>query len=209
MKWTSLCPEEGRFRFEHPDRMIEYAQRHGLKTVGHTLVFNRKHNYPEWLFRDGDKQADATLVWKRIETHLETVMGRYRGKIDSWDVLNEFIELKDPGYRHTDYTEVLGPDYPIRLFKLAAACDPDAKLTYNDFGVEQKGRRDKILAFVRKLQDEGCRVDVVGSQSHLEIGNGMGDEIADTIQAFSKTGVKCAFTELDVDVMPRRAYWNL
>ena len=208
MKWQNLCPEEGKFNFERSDRLINYAQQHGMKAVGHTLVFNREGNYPGWLFKDGDRQADAKLVWRRIENHLETVMGRYRGKIDSWDVLNEFVEVEAPGYRHTKYTEVLGPDYPIRLFKLAASHDPNAKLTYNDFGVEQKDRREKILAFITRLQDAGCRVDVVGSQSHLEIGHSIGDEIVRTIDEFSKIGVKCAFTELDVDVVPRRGFWN-
>ena len=208
MKWPGLSPEEGKFRFDRPDRMVQYSQRHGLKFVGHTLVFNREQNYPKWLFLEGGKQADPKLVWKRIEVHLEKLMGRYQGKIDSWDVLNEFVEVGDPGYRHTDFTKVLGADYPIRLFKMAAAIDPKAKLTYNDFAVEEKGRRMKILAFIKKLQDAGCRVDVVGSQSHLELGQNTGDQVSETIEAFSKIGVKCAFTEVDVDVVSRKGHWN-
>ena len=108
----------------------------------------------------------------------------------------------------TDYTRILGKDYPVRLFKLAAEIDPKAKLTYNDFAVENPKRRKAILAFIRSLQDRGCRVDFVGSQSHLSIGDDVGEQIDSTIKEFAAIGVRSAFTELDVDVIPRNLYWN-
>ena len=171
MKWQYLCPKEGVYRFEPVDRLIDFATKNRQSVVGHTLIFNRDGNYPDWLFRDGGKEADAKLVWKRIEDHAAKLMSRYAGRIDSWDVLNEFIEVPSPGYRVTDLTRVLGADYPERLFKIAAGIDPKAKLTYNDFSVEKPDRLKAILAFVRSLRDKGCKIDVVGSQSHLELGD--------------------------------------
>lgn len=208
MKWQYLCPKEGVYRFEAADRLVDFASKHGQKVVGHTLIFNRDGNYPNWLFKDGEKEADAKLVWKRLEDHAQKLMGRYAGRIDSWDVLNEFIEVPAPGYRETDLTRILGADYPERLFKIAAQIDPKAKLTYNDFAVERPDRLKAILAFVRKLRDKGCKIDVVGSQSHLELGDKAAANLDNMIKQFASEGLKCALTELDVDVIPRSLHWN-
>jgi GH35 family endo-1,4-beta-xylanase len=208
MKWQQMCPEEGAYRFEPIDQLIEFATKHQQCVVGHTLLFNRDGNYPDWLFRDGGKEADAKLVWKRIEDHAAKLMSRYVGKIDSWDVLNEFIEVPKPGYRVTDLTRVLGADFPERLFKLAAQLDPKAKMTYNDFSVERPDRLKAILAFVRKLRDKGCKIDVIGNQAHLEIGDRTGANLDHMIKQFAAEGFRCALTELDVDVIPRSLHWN-
>jgi endo-1,4-beta-xylanase len=208
MKWHQMCPEEGSYRFEDIDRLIEFATKNQHSVVGHTLLFNRDGDYPKWLFNDGEKEADAKLVWKRIEDHATKLMTRYAGKIDSWDVLNEFIEVPNPGYRVTDLTRVLGADFPERLFKLAAELDPKAKMTYNDFSVEKPDRLKAILAFVRKLRDKGCKIDIIGSQSHLEIGEKAGANLDNMIKQFAAEGFCCALTEVDVDVIPRHLYWN-
>ena len=208
MKWHALCPKEGEYKFEPADRLVEFAAKNKQSVVGHTLIFNRDGNWPDWLFKDGEKEADAKLVWKRIEDHVTKLMSRYAGRIDSWDVLNEFIEVPAPGYRVTDLTRVLGADYPERLFKIAAGIDPKAKLTYNDFSVEQPARLKAILAFVRSLRDKGCKIDVVGNQSHFELGDRAADNVSKMIQQFASEGFRCALTELDVDVISRARYWN-
>lgn len=208
MKWQDICPEEGIYRFEPIDQLMAFAAKHQQSVVGHTLLFNRDGDCPKWLFRDGSKEADARLVWKRIEDHAAKLMTRYAGKIDSWDVLNEFIEVPKPGYRVTDLTRVLGADFPERLFKMAADLDPRAKMTYNDFLVEKPDRLKAILAFVRKLRDKGCKIDVIGSQCHLEIGEKAGASLDHMIKQFAAEGFRCALTELDVDVIPRHLYWN-
>ena len=208
MKWQFLCPKEGAYRFEPVDLLVDFATKNQQRVVGHTLIFNRDGNYPNWLFKDGEKEADSKLVWKRIEDHAAKLMGRYAGRIDSWDVLNEFVEVPSPGYRVTDLTRVLGADYPERLFKIAAGIDPKAKLTYNDFAVERPDRLKAILAFVRSLRDKGCKVDVVGSQSHLELGDKAAGNLDNMIKQFAADGFQCALTELDVDVIPRSQHWN-
>lgn len=208
MKWQFLCPKEGVYRFEPVDRLVDFATKNRQSIVGHTLIFNRDGNYPAWLFRDGEKEADAKLVWKRIEDHAGKLMSRYAGRIDSWDVLNEFIEVPSPGYRVTDLTRVLGADYPVRLFKIAAEIDPKAKLVYNDFSVEKPDRLKAILAFVRTLRDKGCKVDVVGSQSHLELDDHTSEKLDNMIKLFAADGFRCALTELDVDVISRAQHWN-
>jgi endo-1,4-beta-xylanase len=208
MKWDQMCPSEEECRWEQGDRLVEFAVANGQKMVGHTLVFNRDSEVPEWLFPDGEKEADAKLVWERIEERAAKLTGRYKGKIDSWDVLNEFVEEKEPGYRVTNLTKALGRELPARLFQLAADLDPKAKLTYNDYGIEKPNRRKVIFEFIRKLKDEGCKIDVVGSQSHLEVADDVAEQIAKTIEEFAAIGVKCAFTELDVDVISRKPYWN-
>jgi len=206
MKWPALCPHENEYRFEPADHMVEFAIRNQQKIAGHTLIFNREGDYPDWLFRDRGKEADAKLVWKRIEAHVEKLMSRYLGRIDSWDVLNEFVEANESGYRVTDLTRVLGPDYPVRLFKIAGQIDPKAKLIYNDFSVESPERMKAVFAFVRSLRDKGCRVDIVGSQSHLELDGNSENQIDAMIKRFAAEGFRCAITELDVDVIPRKLW---
>jgi endo-1,4-beta-xylanase len=208
MKWPSLCPKDGEYRFEPADSLMEFAKKNNQSVVGHTLLFNRDGNYPNWLFRDGEKEADPKLVWKRVENHVEKLMSRYAGQIYSWDVLNEFVEVPAPGYRVTDLTRVLGGDYPVRLFKLAAEIDPKAKLTYNDFAVENPQRLKAILAFVRGLREKGCRVDAVGSQSHLEVGEPAAEQIDAMIKQFAAEGFNSALTELDIDVISRKNHWG-
>lgn len=208
MKWQNLCPREGEYRFEDVDKLMAFAAKNQQVVVGHTLLFNRDGDYPKWLFRDGEKEADAKLIWKRIEDHAGKLMSRYAGRIDSWDVLNEFIEVPAPGYRVTDLTRVLGADFPERLFKIAAEIDPKAKLTYNDFSVEDPTRLKAILAFVRSLREKGCKIDVIGSQSHLEIGDKSAKNLDTMIKQFAADGFRCALTELDVDVIPRSGHWN-
>jgi endo-1,4-beta-xylanase len=205
MKWTALCPNENEYRFEPLDRLFDFAAKNKQSVVGHTLVFNREGNYPDWVFRDGSKEADAKLVWKRLEAHIEKLMSRYIGRVESWDVLNEFVEVPKPGYRVTNLTRVLGADYPVRIFKIADRIDPKAKLTYNDFGIENPQRMKAILAFVRSLRDKGCRIDVVGSQSHIELGDKSEERIGAMIQQFAADGFRCALTELDVDVISRKS----
>jgi endo-1,4-beta-xylanase len=206
MKWHALCPEQGDYRFDPVDALMDFAKANRQTVVGHTLVFNREGNFPDWLFRDGSKEADGKLVWNRLEEHVVKVMTRYQGRIDSWDVLNEFVEVSAPGYRETPLTRAIGADFPERLFKLAAGIDPKAKMVYNDFGLEMPNRRAAILRFVRGLIEKGCRIDVIGSQSHLELGmRNIGERIDATIKECANIGVKSAFTELDVDVIPRNS----
>jgi GH35 family endo-1,4-beta-xylanase len=107
-----------------------------------------------------------------------------------------------------DLTRVLGADFPERLFKIAAEIDPKAKLTYNDFSVEKPDRLKAILAFVRSLRDKGCKVDVIGSQSHLELGDKTAENLDNMIKQFAAEGFQCALTELDVDVISRAKHWN-
>ncbi len=204
MKWPSLSANENEYRFEPLDQIFDFAAKNQQKIVGHTLIFNRDENYPHWIFLDGGKEASAKLVWKRVESHIEKLMTRYKGRVDSWDVLNEFVEVPAPGYRVTDLTRVLGHDYPARLFKIAAEIDPKAKLTYNDFDVENPDRLKATLAFVRSLRDQGCRVDILGSQSHLELSDQSAGQINTMIQQFAAEGIRCALSEIDVDVIPRK-----
>ncbi len=208
MKWQDLCPIEGQYKFEPLDQIVEFAKQHQQKIVGHTLIFNRDGNYPDWIFKDGTKEADENLLWKRIESHVEKVMTRYKDSIDSWDVLNEFVEPNQLGFRETALTRVLGGNYPVRLFKFVGEIDPKAKLIYNDFYVENPQRLKATLNFVRSLREKGCRVDIVGNQSHIELKKKSGEAIDAMIKKFTSEGFRCALTELDVDVISRDGAFN-
>ena len=119
MKWGNINPSEDKYNFKPTDSLITFAKANNFKVVGHCLVFNRANCFPNWLVKDGTKSASDKMVWKRMEAYIETVMTRYKKDIDSWDVVNEYVETHEPFYRKTHLTEILGKDYPVKVFKLA------------------------------------------------------------------------------------------
>jgi endo-1,4-beta-xylanase len=96
MKMTHLQPREGEFHFEQADALVAFAQEHKLQVCGHTLVWAKDERAPAWMFLDGDRPASRDLVLRRMQAHIKTVVGRYRGKVASWDVVNEVLDDNEP-----------------------------------------------------------------------------------------------------------------
>jgi endo-1,4-beta-xylanase len=141
-----------------------------------------------------------------MNEHIKTVAGRYAGKIGSWDVVNE--ALNDDGtMRKSIFFEKLGESYIKEAFDLAANADPKAELYYNDYNIEQPAKRAGAIALIKKLKESGTKIDGVGIQGHWSLSGASVKEIEDAIVEFSKLGVKVAFTELDITVLPNP--WEL
>ncbi|MCK8779539.1 endo-1,4-beta-xylanase [Rhizobium sp. NTR19] len=201
MKWESIHPTPDRFDFYDGDKLINFAEQNGMKMRGHTLVWYAA--MPEWaLAIKGANQANSEM-----SRHIETVVGRYRGRIPSWDVVNEAVadEPTASDYlRPNVWLENLGKDYLATAFRRAHASDDQVQLVINEYDIEcvgeqYKRRREALLRIVRDLRDRDVPVHAVGLQGHLrgelEIDKHALSEFVSQVKAM---GLDVLVTELDV-----------
>lgn len=135
-----------------------------------------------------------------IQAHITTVVQHFKGACTSWDVVNEALNDGNGTFRQSIFFRVLGTDYIPIAFKAAAAADPDAKLYYNDFSIEfNNSKTEGALRIVKLIQDAGARIDGVGFQSHMIVGQTpTALTLAATLNRFVALGVEVALTELDI-----------
>ncbi len=205
MKPISIQPTEGNFDWTGADRLVQFAQAHNMVVHGHTLVWHKQ--VPDWFFNDSQGQPLAatpenkTLVLKRLEAHIRALVGRYKGKIAVWDVVNEVI---DPSYpdcmRRTRWFELTGTDYIATAFRVAHETDPSAKLIINDYATTDPAQRTCLYNLVRDLRAQGMPVDGVGHQMHVDIESPSPADIDATILKFADLGVEQYITELDMSL---------
>jgi endo-1,4-beta-xylanase len=203
MKMGPIHPEPGRYAWQDPDAIIAFAQNNGMKVRGHTLCWHNQT--PRWFFTDSTgRQVSREVLLGRLKQHISEVVGRYKGKIYAWDVVNEAVP--DTGisiYRRSKFYEIIGEDYIEKAFEYAHAADPDAKLFYNDYNTENTAKREKIFQLVKKLKDKGVPVDGVGLQGHWSIYEPTAQELGKSISQFASLGVAVQITELDISVHPK------
>lgn len=200
MKSEVIHPEWNKYDFTLADKFIEYGKKNNLHIVGHTLVWHSQ--LPKFV---GKIQSADSLRLFMVE-HINTVAGRYKGKINSWDVVNEALE-EDGTLRKSVFLNKLGENYIKEAFDLAAKADPSAELYYNDYNIEQPAKRKGAIELIKKLQSSGTKIDGVGIQGHWNLKGASLKDIEDSIIEFSQLGIKIAFTELDITVLPNP--WDL
>lgn len=203
MKWALIHPRSDAYDFTLADKYVEFGQQHHMFIVGHNLCWHSQT--PAWVFKD-DKGNPLTreALLERLHDHIKTVVGRYKGKVQSWDVVNEALN-EDGTMRQSQWEKIIGDDYVIKAFQWAHEADPAAQLNYNDYNMESPAKRKGAIELVKKLKAAGVPVAVVGSQAHLHLSGNAADEEA-AIEELSAAGVKVAITELDIDVLP--STWN-
>ncbi len=201
LKWEAVHPKPDTYDFEAPDRYVAFGEKHQMYIVGHTLVWH--HQTPGWVFEDEKgKPVSRDVLLKRMRNHIQTVVGRYKGRIRSWDVVNE--ALNDDGtLRQTPWLKIIGEDYIAKAFQFAHEADPAAQLNYNDYSLENEAKRNGAIELIKKLRDQGVPVTGVGLQGHDNLEWPTVEQEDATITAFGKLGVKVMITELDMDVLPR------
>jgi len=200
MKWERINPEEGVYDFEAADALVEFSNKNNHFITGHTLVWHSQ--VPNWVFehKDGTPLNRAELL-KRMEKHINAVAGRYAGKIDAWDVVNEALN-EDGTLRVSKWSTIIGDDFIEQAFIMAAKAAPNAKLYYNDYNLYKPEKRNGVLRLVKDLQSKGVKIDGVGMQAHYSLDNPELTDIEDSINAYSNLGVDVLITELDVSVLP-------
>ncbi len=201
LKWEALRPSRAQFAFDDADRMLAFARDNRKDVRGHTLCWYG--GMPAW----ANAMTDRRDAERELNRHIETVVGRYAGRIPSWDVVNEAI-AHDPAtqgvWRDTIWRRLLGPEHIDIALRAAAKADPKAELVYNDYDLEttdprEELRRNEVLNLVRRLQDRKIPIHAVGFQAHLYAERTIdADGIGRFVRALRGLGIKILVTELDV-----------
>ncbi|TVP52073.1 MAG: endo-1,4-beta-xylanase [Mongoliibacter sp.] len=200
MKSGRIQPEEGQFVWEHADRFVEFGEKHGMEINGHTLIWHSQA--PKWFFVDEDgNDVSKEVLIERMTTHINTLVGRYKGRVHTWDVVNETI-LDDGSWRNSKFYQILGEDFVKIAFELAHQADPEARLFYNDYSMAMPGKRAGVVAMVKRLQEQGVKIDGIGMQGHVGLDYPSLEEFEKSIKAFSDLGVEVMITEMDVSALP-------
>ena len=199
MKPESVLRGPGSYDFTVADAFVDFAKRNNIAIRGHTLVWHNQT--PDWFFKDANGNfLKKEELLKRLKNHIYTVVGRYKGKIYAWDVVNEAIDESQPdGYRRSNWYNICGPEYIEKAFIWAHEADPQAKLFYNDYNTEIPQKRMFIYNMIKKMKSKGIPVHGVGLQCHINVDNPSVEEIEETIKLFSTIPkLEIQITELDM-----------
>ena len=195
LKWIFVQPYPNSFNFTVADKYVNIGIKNKMHIVGHALVW---HSQLADFMQNVKSKAEMN---KHFENHINTVVSRYKGKIDAWDVVNEAFN-EDGSFRESVFYKFLGKNYIEKAFKLANEIDPNADLIYNDYNLYKKEKRDGVIQMVKQMQSKGIKIDGIGVQAHWSLNQPSLNEIEQIIFDISELGVDVMFTELDISVLP-------
>lgn len=201
MKWASIHPEPNEWNFDPFDRIVRFAGAHHMQIKGHALLFDQVDgdSTPDWVLAIDDPDE----LRAAIADHFTTLMRRYRGKVDRWDVVNEPLERLGTGQYDSHFRAVLGDDYISQVFEIAHEADPSARLFLNEAAAELlPAKAAALVALVERLRRAGTPVHGVGLQAHLVGGTVDAAALGNLIGRLERLGVSVAITELDVPTGP-------
>ncbi|WP_405625097.1 non-reducing end alpha-L-arabinofuranosidase family hydrolase [Streptomyces sp. NBC_00016] len=204
MKWDTIEPSRGSFNFGPGDQIVNRATSHGQRMRGHTLVWHSQ--LPGWV----SSIRDAGTLRGVMNNHITTVMNHYKGRIHSWDVVNEaFADGSSGQLRSSVFRDVLGDGFLEQAFRTARTADPAAKLCYNDYNIEDwnAAKTQGVYRMVRDFKARGVPIDCVGLQAHFGAGGPPGS-FQTTLSSFAALGVDVQITELDIAQASTTAYAN-
>ena len=196
MKSALIHPKWDTYNFTMADKLVEYGEKNNIKINGHTLIWHSQ--LPNFI--RGIKSSDSIRTF--FTDHIKTVAGRYKGKVFSWDVVNEALN-EDGTLRNSVFLKHLGEGYLVDAFRLAQEASPKTELYYNDYNNEKPAKRAGCIKLIKKIQESGARIDGVGIQGHWHVGKIPLKDIEESILEYSALGLKVMFTELDIEVLER------
>ncbi|MEM9807573.1 MAG: endo-1,4-beta-xylanase [Cyanobacteria bacterium P01_D01_bin.56] len=196
MKFRFLQPERGKFNFRDSDELMSFAKQNNMKLRGHTLVWHK--DVPAWIEKGNFSRNELLKI---LETHIKTVVGRYKGQIKEWDVVNEAVG-DDGKLRNSFWLQKIGPEYIDLSFKWAREADPNAKLFYNDYRAEEvNNKSNRVYKLVSDLKSKGIPIDGVGFQMHMSEDDPRNfKSVEANMKRLGKLGLSVDFTEADVRV---------
>lgn len=229
LKWALVQPREGAdgYDFAPADAYVNFGMSNHMYIVGHTLVWHNQT--PNWVFAgtnpppgaiDTAAQTNAPArerfgfgrggyngprasrdeLLQRMHDHIQTVVGRYKGKVKVWDVVNEAVA--DSGtnmLRNSLWLQIIGPDYIAKAFEYAHEADPDAILRYNDYNLENPAKRHKLITLIKSLQEQHVPVMAIGTQTHVSVSSPSFDTVDAELADLETLGLPIHVTELDVN----------
>lgn len=200
MKCEPIHPEQNRYNWAPADSFINFCQKHNLHTVGHCLIWHSQ--CAPWFLVDKEgNYVSADTLKQRMREHIHAVVGRYKGKVDGWDVVNEAV-VEDGSFRKSGFYEILGEEFIPLAFEYAHEADPDAELYLNDYGMNIPERRNTYVRIINDLKKRGLRIDAIGMQSHMGMDYPDLKEFEESLNAFVGTGCKVMITEWDMSALP-------
>ena len=205
MKPMFMQPNEGEYFFKASDYCVDFAEANSMALVGHTLVWHAMT--ADWFFKDEAGQLPSReLMLERMRAHIDTVVGRYKGRIPYWDVVNEAVLHQGAGnsakFRESPWFKAIGEDFIELAFRHTHAVDPDAKLYYNDYNMTKKEKVDFVLEMVSGMRAKGVPIHGVGMQGHWMLDWPSLSDIEYTLRTFADAGIPVSITELDISVLP-------
>ncbi|MEE2770597.1 MAG: endo-1,4-beta-xylanase [Bacteroidota bacterium] len=200
MKMGVIHPEMDRFNWGPADAIANFAKENNLKLRGHNLVWHQQAG--PWIFTTEDgKTVGKEELYQRMKAHIDSVVGRYKGTIYAWDVVNEAISDKpDEFLRKSEWLDIAGEEFIMKAFEYAHEADPDAKLYYNDYNAIIPEKRDRIYKLLKMLIDNDVPIDGVGIQGHWSIFSPTETELREAMDLYASLGLDIQITELDVSL---------
>ncbi|MCL7456174.1 endo-1,4-beta-xylanase [Micromonospora echinofusca] len=204
MKIDATEPQQGQFTFANADRIVNHARSRGMKVRGHTLAWHSQQ--PGWM-----QNMSGSALRSAMLNHVTQVATYYRGKIDSWDVVNEAFADGSSGARRDSNLQRTGNDWIEAAFRAARAADPGAKLCYNDYNTDNwtHAKTQAVYNMVRDFKQRGVPIDCVGLQSHFNSGSPYPGNYRTTLSSFAALGVDVQITELDIAGASPTTYRNV
>jgi len=200
MKPQPIHPAEDHFNWDNADKIVAFAEKNKQTLTGHCLIWHSQ--VPNWFFVDAEgKPATPEVLKERMRKHIYAVVGRYKGRIKGWDVVNEAFE-DNGSYRNSKFYKILGKDFIKYAFQFAHEADPNAELYYNDYNVETPAKCEAIVQLVKELKEAGLRIDAVGSQSHMHMINPTVEATEASFKKLKAAGVHILITEWDISILP-------
>jgi GH35 family endo-1,4-beta-xylanase len=202
MKPGPIHPQENSWNWTQADALVSFCEKHNIAVMGHTLLWHSQTN--PWFFEN----ATRDVALERMRNHIHTLVGRYKGRIAGWDVVNEAINDggdattgKTENLRAAPWLKAVGPDYLLHAFRFAREADPAAALHYNDYNIESGPKHQSSLRLLERLQSEGAPITTVGIQGHWSVARITSeklDDIEKAIENYKALKLKVAITELDI-----------
>lgn len=195
MKPAFIHPEKDRFYFFETDRLMEFCREKKIRLHGHALLWHNE--LPRWMEKF---RGDAAAWDQMLREHITGIVTHCRETVRSWDVVNEAFN-DDGSLRKNIWLDNLGPDYIEKAFRYAGEADPQAKLFYNDFGLESNSQKLKaVISFFSGLGQKGLKIDGIGMQMHVAPDRPAAADITAAAHAIARAGFLVHYSEMDVSL---------
>lgn len=201
LKSGEIMPVFGQYDWILADKYVEFGEKYGLDVYGHCLIWHSQCT-PDFCYDQDGNLISPELLKERMKQHISTLMGRYKGHIKGWDVVNEAI-MEDGTYRNSPFYQILGEEFIPWAFQCAYEADPECELYYNDYAMHEPAKLDAVIKMANQIKERGIRIDAIGFQGHL------GMDYPD-LELYEKhirrvkdeTGLDVCITELDMSILP-------
>ena len=202
MKPISTQPDKSQWNFSNSDNIMRFAEMNNIPVRGHCLIWHNQTGNFMFYDENGDL-VSKDILFERMKNHIETVVGRYKGRIYAWDVVNEAI-TDDPNaphpYRESVLYQIAGDEFILKAFEYAHQADPGALLFYNDYNETDPIKRERIYEMVRRMKAAGAPIHGIGMQGHYNVASPTEDDLRAAITRYREVVDVIHVTELDVRI---------